>query len=281
MRSAERTTGRRARAFSCAAGYKRGVRLELRDVAVTYVLAFAGTAILGAIGSYGGPAVGGTVGGLLGDLAGAGTALLFFGLALAWSRRRGGGPRHFGIDLGGVIEPSEQELADTHGRGRGLGAALWAALPSAGREIGFALLVALIVFPPFVVGFWLWHGPGHPWRWSPPPDLATFALAQIVMVALPEEAFFRGWVQTRLQDARPPTRTLLGARIDPGALVVQSVLFALVHLAAEPRLDELATFFPGLLFGWVRARRDGIGAALVLHALSNLLAEILVRGWLL
>ncbi|MCC6875407.1 MAG: CPBP family intramembrane metalloprotease, partial [Sandaracinaceae bacterium] len=38
--------------------------------------------------------------------------------------------------------------------------------------------------------------------------------------------------------------------------------------------------FPGLLFGWMRARRGGIGAALVLHALSNVLADVLERGWL-
>ncbi len=257
------------------------MRTELREVAGTYVAAFVGTALLGAVGTFGGPAIGGAVGAVLGDLAAAGTALLFFGLALAWSRRSAGGPRHFGIDLGGVIEPSDEELAKTNGRGRGVLAALVLAAPSGLRETGFALLVASIVFPPFVVGFWLWHGPAHAWRWSLPPDLATFALAQIVMVALPEEAFFRGWVQTRLHDAWPPTRTFLGAKIDPRALILQSALFAVVHLAAEPRIEELATFFPGLLFGWVRARRDGIGAALLLHALSNVLAEILVRGWLM
>ena len=149
------------------------------------------------------------------------------------------------------------------------------------REVAVALSIAAIVFPPFVVGFWWWHGPHHVWRWSAPPDLAAFALAQVVMVALPEEAFFRGFVQTRLHDAWPPKRTFLGALVEPRALVLQAALFALVHLAAEPRLDKLATFFPGLLFGWLRARRDGIGAAVALHALSNVLADFLVRGWLL
>ena len=35
-----------------------------------------------------------------------------------------------------------------------------------------------------------------------------------------------------------------------------------------------------LLFGLIRARRGGIGAALVFHALCNLLSEVLTRGWL-
>lgn len=257
------------------------MRPELREVLGTYVLAFVGTAALGALGTFAAPAIGGGVGGALDELAGAGTALLFFGLALAWARRSPGGPRRFGIDLGGVIEPSEDELAKTEGRGRGLLGALAAAAPSGLRESLVAFAVALAIFPPFVVGFWLWHGPTHAFRWSLPPDLPTFALAQVVMVALPEEAFFRGWVQTRLHDLWPPKRKLLGAEIEPRALVLQAALFALVHLAVEPRLDELATFFPGLLFGWLRARRDGIGAAVVLHALSNLFAETLVRGWLM
>ena len=61
---------------------------------------------------------------------------------------------------------------------------------------------------------------------------------------------------------------------------MQAALFALVHLATEPHPAKLAVFFPGLLFGWLRAWRGGIGAAIVFHALSNVLAEILVRGWL-
>jgi membrane protease YdiL (CAAX protease family) len=34
---------------------------------------------------------------------------------------------------------------------------------------------------------------------------------------------------------------------------------------------RLATFFPGLLFGWLRARTGGVVAPAVAHALSNLL----------
>jgi membrane protease YdiL (CAAX protease family) len=35
-----------------------------------------------------------------------------------------------------------------------------------------------------------------------------------------------------------------------------------------------------LLFGWVRAWRGGVGAAIALHAMSNLYSEILARSWL-
>ncbi|GAB4215215.1 MAG: hypothetical protein OHK0013_40580 [Sandaracinaceae bacterium] len=243
-----------------------------------YGVAFAGTAALGWIGAIASRA--GGLGRALSDAAGAGTALLFFGLALARARREQGGAQRFGIDLGGVIEPTDEELARTGGRGASLGRAVLDALPQGTRETAVALGLAALIFPPFVLGFSLWHQPARAFVWSLPDDFASFVVAQLVMVALPEEAFFRGFVQTRLGDAWPPRRSLFGASVDPRALVGQAALFALIHLATEPRPDKLATFFPGLLFGWLRARRGGIGAAIVLHAASNILADVLVRGWL-
>ena len=38
---------------------------------------------------------------------------------------------------------------------------------------------------------------------------------------------------------------------------------------------RLATFFPGLLFGWLRARTGNVVAPAVAHALSNLLLVVL------
>jgi hypothetical protein len=39
-------------------------------------------------------------------------------------------------------------------------------------------------------------------------------------------------------------------------------------------------FFPALLFGWMREKRGGIGAAVWFHALCNVLSEVLARGYL-
>ncbi|MCA9578842.1 MAG: CPBP family intramembrane glutamic endopeptidase [Polyangiales bacterium] len=158
------------------------------------------------------------------------------------------------------------------------------ALPSALRETGAALLVALVVFPPFVVGFYFYTEPLRPFAWEgvvgTPAQLLTWAellLGQLLVVALPEEAFFRGYVQSRLAGAAHATDPRLRA---PAVIVGQAVLFALVHLASVFHVVRLAVFFPGLLFGLIRAWRGGIGAALVFHALCNLLSEVLTRGWL-
>lgn len=212
-------------------------------------------------------------------------AALFLLVAVKLAQRERGGTERYGIALGGLLTPAD-ESPDEDDRPAGpLG--LWElartvrrALPSATREIGITLAIVLLVFPPFAVGFQLYHQPAHPFLWRPPADIASFALTQLLVVALPEEALFRGYFQTRLTDAWPGTVRLLGVRVSPGALVAQAALFALVHFVVDFQPTRLAVFFPGLLFGWLRAWRGGIGAAILLHAASNVYADLLVRGWL-
>jgi membrane protease YdiL (CAAX protease family) len=245
----------------------------VRDVLAVYAAAFVATAALGAVDGFG----------WLDDVAQLGIAAVFLGVPLRLARRDPGGAERFGIALAGLLDPGSEPVDVGPPGPLGLfelGRALRRALPSGLRETAVALGIAAVIFPPFVVAFWWWHGPAHPWTWRPPDDLASFVVSQLVLVGLPEEAFFRGFVQTRLDDAWPRTVRLLGADVSLPALLVGSILFGLVHLAADPHVNELATFFPGLLFGWLRARRGGIGAAIVLHAVSNVLAEIRVRGWL-
>ncbi len=215
-----------------------------------------------------------------GDLVALGIAATFLGTAIAMARRDPDRAR-FGLSLGGLLDPIDDDARSPGPFGLyDLARTLGAGLPSALRETGFALAVAAVIFPPFVVAFWLWHGPSHSFVWRWPPDFASFVLSQIVLVGLPEEALFRGYVQTRLGDHFFTRWRILGTEVVAGAWILQAVLFALVHLATGPDVQKLATFFPGLLFGWLRARRGGIGAGIVMHAASNVLAEVLVTGWL-
>jgi CAAX protease family protein len=105
-----------------------------------------------------------------------------------------------------------------------------------------------------------------------PPGLAMAAAIQLVAVAVPEELFYRGWMQTAWGRSGP-SRRVLGAAIGPGFLATQA-LFAVGHLVSLAPL-RLATFFPGFLFGWLRARTGGIVAPAVAHALANLLVLVL------
>jgi len=150
---------------------------------------------------------------------------------------------------------------------------------SAGAAMGWALLLALIVFVPFYFGWKLyWHPKGsfslHMKQW----ELLNEVVGQLVIIALPEEAFYRGYLQSRLDDALPWRIRFIGASIGP-ALVVTSLAFALGHFATIRDPARLAVFFPSLLFGWLRARTGGIGAGVLFHAMCNLFSELLGKGY--
>lgn len=204
-------------------------------------------------------------------------ASAFLVTALRMARRTGGNAAHYGIDLAGLLEARSEE---PEGFFQGLSYAARRALPRLASELGFALAVAALVFPPFVPAFRLWHGVEHTFTFHPPREPLDFMLTQLVAIALPEEALFRGYFQTRLGVLFPRRVRLLGASVSPAALACQALLFALLHFLVGFSPARLSVFFPGLVFGWMRARRGGIGAAVWFHALCNLLAEILTRGYL-
>ena len=138
---------------------------------------------------------------------------------------------------------------------------------------------AAVVLPLFLLGGWLfWRVAGHrPPAWRFDLGLLTRLPVQLVAVALPEEVFFRGYLQTLFRRAWPARpRPLLGA--DGPAILAASACFAVAHLAAEPRLYRLSVFFPGLLFGYLRARTGTVAAPIVLHTLANLTIYVLEGG---
>ncbi len=207
---------------------------------------------------------------------------LFLFTAIHMAQREEAGVERFGIAVGGLLQPPREDSGPVGPLGLwDLGRTVMRGLPAALKEIGVALALAAVIFPPFALGFALWHGPSHPFALQLPEDFGSFAAAQFLVVGLPEEAFYRGYVQTRLADHFGSARRhWLGVTLHPAAWVGQAVLFALIHFVVDLNPARLAVFFPGLLFGWLRAWRGGIGAPIALHALSNMYSEVLVTGWL-
>jgi membrane protease YdiL (CAAX protease family) len=174
--------------------------------------------------------------------------------------------RRYGLTLGGLVMPGKLQAREL--------------AKAALRSFAWALGFAAVVFAPFYIGWRYWWAPKLGFSLAIPPlELANEAFGQLVVIALPEEAFYRGYVQSRIDDALPSARArTAGASIGPG-LFIASVVFALGHVATIPQPARLAVFFPSLLFGWLRARTGGIGASIVFHALCNVFSEMLGRGF--
>jgi hypothetical protein len=196
--------------------------------------------------------------------------LLFFGATwmLVW-RKDDTLVERAGLAFGGLVMP-----------GRLDGARL---VRDAGQAIGWAFALALLTYVPFYVGWRLWahlvwHARSQFHFVVRPLEAANEVAGQLVIIALPEEAFYRGYLQTRLDDVWAPRLRVFGANVGPSLFVVSAV-FALGHLATKPDPGRLAVFFPSLVFGWLRARTRGVGASMAFHAMCNLLSEVLMNGY--
>jgi membrane protease YdiL (CAAX protease family) len=173
--------------------------------------------------------------------------------------------RQAGLSLGGLVIPGRWDPV-------AFGRAAW-------RAVGWAAALAALIAVPYFIGWRLWWGPKLAFslslRWA---DLGDEVVGQLLVIALPEEAFYRGYLQSRLDDVWSPRWRVLGAPIGPG-LLGASAIFALSHVVTVPLPTRLAVFFPSLLFGWLRSRTGGIGASVGFHAFCNVYSQILGRGF--
>lgn len=98
--------------------------------------------------------------------------------------------------------------------------------------------------------------------------LLSWLFTQLLVVALPEEMFFRGYVLGRLRQIWQPRRRILGTPFGL-AHVLSAGLFALIHLVVIPAPQRLLVFFPALIFAWLAERSRGVFAPSLHHALAN------------
>jgi len=172
--------------------------------------------------------------------------------------------RRWGLSLGGLLDRERIQV------------------PRLLRDTGMALLwavgLAVVFFPPFYFGaLSTWH-PRHAFSFRMPGSLVDEFAGQVFVIALPEEAFFRGYLQSALDFAWPPRWRVLGAVLGPGWLV-SAAIFAVGHVLTAPSPARLAVFFPALVFGYLRARTGGIGAGVAFHAACNIYSATLARGF--
>jgi membrane protease YdiL (CAAX protease family) len=190
---------------------------------------------------------------------GTGVGLVFLGATylLVW-RRGDHAVERAGLSLGGLVSgrrPTTRPFV---------------------RAVGWALAASVVTFVPYFFGWRALFHPPHVFVFPGARFVGETAATQLIGVALPEEAFYRGYLQSRFGRVF----TVAGSKHAPWvAIVVTSAIFALGHVATLPYAARLAVFFPSLLFGWLRSRTGGIGASTVFHALCNTWSELLGVGY--
>ncbi|MGE5222496.1 MAG: lysostaphin resistance A-like protein [Omnitrophica WOR_2 bacterium] len=130
-----------------------------------------------------------------------------------------------------------------------------------------------------VAALWLW-APGH----VPPaqvflPGRILLSFVFYFFFAGPgEEIFYRGYIQSRLNQAFGKPYTFFGVNLGWG-LVIAALLFSLMHTlnTFNPLLGRftlsfpwgLWTFFLALLFGFLREKTRSVAASSILHGVLN------------
>src|SRR5439155_15818480 len=155
------------------------------------------------------------------------------------------------------------------------------ALTAPQRSLALVARYAAATLLPFVALAHLLPAARSPAAWGATAGAYAGAVARYVLIAgLPEEVFYRGFVQplvaARLPGAR---RRVLGVALTP-AVVLTAALFAVTHLVWEVPVQgarawmRLLTFFPGLLFGALREDTGDIAASVAYHALCDATLEV-------
>jgi membrane protease YdiL (CAAX protease family) len=173
--------------------------------------------------------------------------------------------RRSGLSLGGLVIPGPLDIPEL--------------LRSAAVALAWTIVASAIVAVPFFLGWRFWWAPRFSFALSlKPADFAGDVLGQLLVVALPEEAFYRGYLQSRFDAAWPPRWHVLGATVGPG-LLAAAAIFAAGHIVTVHVPARLAVFFPALVFGWLRARTGGIGASVGFHTFCNVYSQLLGRAY--
>ena len=145
------------------------------------------------------------------------------------------------------------------------------------RQIRLTLLVlcrvCVVVFPAVFIGLWLmrFYGFGLPLRPVLPQNYkwASWIFYQSMYVAVAEEVFFRGYVQSNILRLTGPIG--FGGRTLQNwiSIVLSAACFAVAHIIVQGQIISVLTFLPGLVLGWLFVRTRSLLAPILFHGLAN------------
>lgn len=126
--------------------------------------------------------------------------------------------------------------------------------------------------PAMIAGLWLMRHLQIPLPLAPVVDNGSgwlgWLLYQFLYVAVAEEVFFRGYVQSNIMSLC--RRTLEQPSVQVAVtLIVSAGCFALAHVVVQGSAVPLLTFFPGLLMAWLYWRTGALIAPILFHGLAN------------
>lgn len=145
------------------------------------------------------------------------------------------------------------------------------------QELMVLSKVVLITIAPYCLAYWaifqlkaLHEGNILVVSINLPPKLWYEIIVQVFVVALPEELFYRGFLQGALRKKWPHKRSVLGIPLGI-SVIVTNIFFAVGHVVTTWSPWRLLTFFPGLIFSALTIKNKSILSAILYHAICNII----------
>src|SRR3989338_1502019 len=142
------------------------------------------------------------------------------------------------------------------------------------RSLEIGIIFSVIIFPIFLLANNLYQelflaSLYRGWYY---PEIVQFSVYQIFLIAIPEEFFFRGYIQSQLNRIFPPNFSLFGLRWG-WSIPLTALIFAFSHTFITFQWWHFSIFFPGLVFGVLREKTGGLMAPIFFHTLSNVIVQ--------
>ena len=138
----------------------------------------------------------------------------------------------------------------------------------------------VVLFPLTFCGLWLLESFGFelPLRPVPPQgrNWVYWLFYQFMYIALAEEVFFRGYVQSNILRLTNPVMDKLPRLQQWLSIVISAVCFAVAHVIVQGQIISVLTFLPGLVLGWLFIRTKSLLAPILFHGLANVCYVVMV-----
>jgi len=138
------------------------------------------------------------------------------------------------------------------------------------QSIKIMLVASLIILSAYLIGYYIYATEFHSKSFNPviQESWALLTINIFLFVGLPEEFFFRGYLQSELNYIFSKKFNFLFVKFGPG-LVITAIIFTLSHIFVQMDWSKTSLIFLSLILGWLREKTGSILASAGFHTLAN------------
>ncbi len=133
--------------------------------------------------------------------------------------------------------------------------------------------ICVMLFPLTLCALWVLKSyelkPPLPPVLSQGQDWVYWLFYQFMYVALSEEVFFRGYVQSNILRLTTPVMGKLPRLQQWTSIIISAACFTVAHIIVQGQIISVLLFLPGLVLGWLFIRTRSLLAPILFHGLAN------------